>query len=339
MMKFMIIIKISKQLFPEKLDDKINKKIIYYSKKGNNYYDKVEYSKDTIKISGNRSKIDESKNLLESKNSTFYYSLVKSLLYVYFNIDCFEVNSIKVFKNGNKVVAYSEDSIMQVFSEKKSLEINSEKLFGEKYISDTMMNALMNLTMSYKYKDLKFDYTWKCFNTLIRVIFNKHKDFDMLKELKEDLEENSKLYEKSIKFADEVDYNYLDKYFVNGMIYNNILRQGGVKSMIESVRSFNDKRVLCIFKKVLDYQKNKMEPKEYDNIKGYIDSEIKKKNKKNTDVIRFIILKYGYYLRCKFFHGEQIPANFLIFNANLLELDRITEPLQLVCVDLLEKKL
>ena len=107
--------------------------------------------------------------------------------------------------------------------------------------------------------------------------------------------------------------------------------------MIESVRSFNDKRVLCIFKKVLDYQKNKMEPKEYDNIKGYIDSEIKKNNKKNTDVIRFIILKYGYYLRCKFFHGEQIPANFLIFNANLLELDRITEPLQLVCVDLLEK--
>ena len=99
------------------------------------------------------------------------------------------------------------------------------------------------------------------------------------------------------------------------------------------------KEYYVFLKKYLITKKNKMEPKEYDNIKGYIDSEIKKKNKKNTDVIRFIILKYGYYLRCKFFHGEQIPANFLIFNANLLELDRITEPLQLVCVDLLEKKL
>jgi len=79
--------------------------------------------------------------------------------------------------------------------------------------------------------------------------------------------------------------------------------------------------------------------KEYSKIELHYNQCITTHIKKDSDVIRILILKHAYYLRCKYFHAEKIPTNFLINNSNQIELNRITEPLRLICKDLIENKL
>ena len=123
------------------------------------------------------------------------------------------------------------------------------------------------------------------------------------------------------------------------MICNNFPK-GNTQGLVSFFKDFKDIRVITTLKKVMNCKKNDLNSiQEYNNIDSYFNSEIKSNTVKDTDIVRLIILKYAYYLRCKYFHAEKLPANFLINNANYNELLRISKPLSIICKDLLEIKL
>ena len=337
MSKFEIMVTLSKSLFKSEL----RKEVIYYSRNNIDYSDNIIFHNKTISLSGSRTKHMDNTNILETVNSSFYSCLTKALLFAYFERGCFKVKSITVCidEDDSNIKKYEEKEIKQVFIKEKLVEVNSIKLFSNKNISDTMMNSLMNLTLSFNEKDLRFDYTWKCFNSLIRDIFKEKKDFNMLKKLREDLELNPGLYPNILSFSKNIDFNYLNQCFLKAMICNNFPK-GNTQGLISFFKDFKDIRVITTLKKVMNCKKNDLNSiQEYNNIDSYFNSEIKSNTVKDTDIVRLIILKYAYYLRCKYFHAEKLPANFLINNANYNELLRISEPLSIICKDLLEIKL
>lgn len=352
MSTFKIITHIEKVIFEKKydknIDQKINRKIIYFSRNGSNYYDDISLYNDTIYISGNRTKPIVELNILKTVNSTFYYSLVKALLFVYFEKHSFLVKTIEVIVDDKSIIKYNEEDIHQVFKNPKNSnisEIKCDKLFVDKKVSDIAMNALMNLTMSFKYSDLKFDYTWKCFNGLIRHIFNKDKDFEMLRELRNDIEKDKKsetnLYSKTMDFSSELTYDYIKSLSIKAMICNNYPKDK-TKGLYEFLKSFTDYRIVKVLSENLSCKKNELNSiNKFEEICEYYSKLLKYGCTKTNDidVIRFVILKYAYYLRCKYFHAEKIPANFLIENMSQNELNKITEPLSIICYDLFINRL
>lgn len=204
------------------------------------------------------------------------------------------------------------------------------------------MNALMNLTLSFRKKDLQFDFTWKCFNTLIREVFEESEDFKMLKKLRLDLEKNYTDYTSISAFIPNMDVTYMSTCHLNAMICNNFPK-GNIKKqnkLEEFFKEFTDYRVAEVLK-----EKMKCKTKDLNTIGKYADVEsfysqhIAQKTENEIDIIRLVILKYAYYLRCKYFHGEKIPSTFLLVNHNQEELNRISIPVRILCKDLIEHKL
>lgn len=316
------------------------KEIVYFTRDGKNYNDSVIFNKNTISILGSRKKIKNSERILETSNSTHYNSLIKALLFTYFSTRSFSINKIEVFANGKLLKLYKEDDIVQTFSEHKLIDINCSSLFEEKIVSDVTMKALMNLTMSFKYKNLKFDYAWKCFNLLLRYVFRTNKDFDMLRLLRGDIETEKFLYKNILNFADDnITVDYIKSCYINKMICNNFPK-GKTKNLPEFLNSFDDYRVNEALVDKMKCKKNDLQSlNQYNTIQQTLLNKIEKGTKKNTDLVRLIILRYAYYLRCKYFHAEKMPANFIVNNANQNELDRISIPLIIICKDLIENKI
>ncbi|MGI6687428.1 MAG: hypothetical protein ACOX6Y_03540 [Christensenellales bacterium] len=73
--------------------------------------------------------------------------------------------------------------------------------------------------------------------------------------------------------------------------------------------------------------KNELGKDEYLNIALNYEYNINNVIEKPTDIVRLVILKYAYHLRCKRFHAEKLPTNFLINNRNLSELEHVVYPL------------
>lgn len=334
MSEFKIVTILNKDLFKTKLTKEIE-----YFDRDSNFKDAVTFENKKITLSGSRSRRITNNNILESTNSSFYNCLIKALLFAYFETDCFEVESIAIYIDETKKRIYNKTEIEQVFSNEKLENVIPIKLFSNKKTSDVMMKSLMNLTLSFDNGGLRFDYTWKCFNALISKIFNKKKDFDMLKELRRSLEDSPNLYPNIILFASKIDQSYLNDCFLNAMICNNYPK-GNSKGLIKFCKDIKDARVLAVLK-----EKTKCKNKEIKSINEdvklneYFENGIKANIVKDTDVVRLIILKYAYYLRCKYFHGEKSPANFLIRGANYDELLRISKPLTVICKDLIENVL
>lgn len=316
----------------------INKKVPYFChlKKDFEYYDSVSINKNMITISGSRTKNSYNMDILETVNSTFYLSMTKALLYTYFSYGEFEINSIVVDQNNKELIRYNKTDISQVFSAPRLLDINCDKLFEAKTVSDHIANALMNLTMGFNNKDLLFDYTWKCFNVLIRSIFGKKTDFEMLKALRVDIESNSSVYTNILSFMDTCTDDYISKCRINSMICNNYPK-GSTKGLIDFLKSFDDSRVIRILQEKIKCKTQDLKSiNKLDEILSYYSIKLATPCKKDSDLVRFIILKYCYFLRCKYFHGEKMPSNFIIKNMNFGELERMTEPLLLICKDLIE---
>ena len=321
--------------------------IIYYHRGKTAYKDEVSYNENLVSIFGTRSKINKL-DILENPNSTFYITVIKSLLYIYYNNYSFNVSSIDIYIDNKLFKSYSDDKIKQNFciSSCNTQKISCTNLFCDKEISDTTMKALMNLTLSNSYKEISFEYKWKCFNTLIRYLFTKNNttstkitDFSMLVHLKKKIESKDKYFKSTIYFLSNKDDKYFENLSLNSMICNLFPEnaKNNKKNMREFFLGFSD----CDLSKVL---LNKMQCKSkelkkldiYDEIEKHYLNNINSKINVPIDKVRLMILKHAYYLRCKYFHGEKIPSSFLIANSRQEELDKICEPLHLICKDLIE---
>ncbi|MBF0947257.1 MAG: hypothetical protein HXK30_05745, partial [Atopobium sp.] len=277
MSEFKIVTILNKDLFKTKL----TKKIEYLDRNGN-FKDAATFENNRITLSGSRSRRITNNNILESTNSSFYNCLTKALLFAYFKNDSFKVESITIYIDETKKKSYGKDEIEQVFTSENLVKINPIKLLSNKKTSDVMMKSLMNLTLSFNNGGLRFDYTWKCFNVLISKVFNKKKDFDMLKELRRSLEDNPNLYPNIISFSRNIDQSYLSDCFLNAMICNNYPK-GDSKGLINFCKDFEDARVLAVLK-----EKTKCKNKELNSIneavelKKYFENGIKANIVKDT---------------------------------------------------------
>ena len=325
--------------------NKEKKDIEYYKNDTITKSDKVIFKDNIIEISGNRSNSINYETLLTSRNSTCYRHIVKSLLFVYFKYGTFEIEHIKIFNSKNELVKiYSKNDIDQLLEKRfqyDNIEIDLENLFSNKKHSFLTMNVLMNIIISSNNKKYKFDFIWKAFNALIRELSGKSKEYSMLEWLKTDMQNNHQDYPISLEFANKIDNEHLNKRQINLMIKNNYPKattEKALNNLKSFFTTFTDHRICDVLKDRLPVIKHsiskEIDKKRYTDIILHLENQ---KSKNNVDILRLLINKYAYFLRCKYFHAERIPASFIIQNEQSNELDIISEPLLYICIDLVNK--
>ena len=327
MNKFLIKINFKKVSYK----NKEVKNITYYESKIKTYKDKCVFNGEIIEISGSRT-TNINKESMETMNSTIYRTVIKSLLYTYFTLGSFEIENICVKVGREKNNYYNLIQNFKISLEEKYKKIDVEKLFDDSLAkSNLVMEALMHIMQSILYeKEFRFDNLWKCFNCLITKFSNKKTEQDKLKAIKESIDKHPNLYKNILDYAQTVDENYLNNRWITGMLVNNITNKTNLMNL---VTSFNDYRVISNLKKNINCLKKVMSEQELSYCKNEL--ECKTKKQKDGDIARFLILKYAYFLRNKYFHAERIPTYFIVENRSHKELNEISEPLLLICIDLI----
>ena len=337
--KFKIQVQIDRKYFEESKF----LEVIYCEKNDKSFTDKVSFVNNEVIIEGSRSKINIDK-MLQTQLSTYYKVLIKSLLYVYFTFGEFTIKNIviKVGKNEKSDTIISH----QMFSKQIPMEysgIETKGLVENLEVSDNTMNVMMYLVQSIVYyEEFRFENLWKAFNILIREYSEEtrgKKEFDRLISLRKNIEDHVDKFSRVLEYGNSVDTEFLQSLWISQMITNNI-KKGGKdeeKRVKAEVDCFEDERVLKVLIEKIECKKEAFKSQTIEEYRSEIRDKIKLEKKNNIDIIRLIILKYAYFLRNKFFHAERWPAHFLIDNDNLKELNKVSLPLTLICVDLLNQ--
>lgn len=270
-------------------------------------------------------------------------------MYTYFVNNSFTINSISI-NCSDKTYELPTENIQQRF--KKTLDQNEilacdtlHSLFENAGISHKLNTALSYLVIGLETNENvgSFDNLWRSFNGLAKMATSKSKDSEVLRELRDVIEQKYDEFELLNEFAGKLTTDYLEKRYISEYIkneYKDIKNLCGFNRMKEHMLlSFTDFRVCTVIIQRMNCKKREL--KLYDpnnNIDKELDKRILNRNVDNFDVVRLLILKYSYFLRCKYFHGEKIPENFLVNTIESKELTYMSIPLKLMIFDILNTK-
>ncbi len=287
-----------------------------------------------IVIHGSRSKLIN--DFLETKNSTFYKALIKSLIFTYIKLGQFEINNILISKNNSpfESIKFTQEFSNSLYAKEIS-RINTDTLFDKNlHISDVFMNSMMNLIHSAKYSATQFESSWKALNNIGRYLEpNKSiRDFDFLKNIRKLMECHPEIFSNSLSFASGIEEAYLNERWLIAWINDRYNTPKQIEDLYNIINEFDDSRVLSILKEKIICKRNSIP--DFENFNKQIERKIENGVKNDIDIIRLLVLKYGYFLRNKYFHAERPPANFLIQTTNFEELNIISRPITFLTIDL-----
>ena len=338
MTEFEISICLDKNIFLEKME----RNITYYK---DDYKDHVVFNGNDIKITGNRARKIQLDDALFTTQSTYYQDIVKSLLFSYFSHGEFKIIEIGM-SVGEETKVVKQENLLQKFSFRfnKNIIRNAdplEVLFKNDEESEVLMKSLMYLVTSFNGDENRFDNLWKSFNVLIKKISGQGSDWDMLVGYKMYLLENEAKFINTLGFIEKtIDSNYLETCRISAMINNNhpqLDTEKKVKNFKERLLlNYNDKRICSILKEKMIVKKKRLKADTFSEIEKELDRRIAREIVDDTDVIRFLVLKYMYYLRCKYFHGEKWANKFLYANQDSDELDRMSILLEIHIGDIIQ---
>ncbi len=320
--------------------------------------DSITITERSILISGFRSKKTSFENCFKGTDTVIYKELLRCMVFAYMTQkvdmqlgDCTITTDKKIY-NENDFGLINHSKLKPLCD---SLVLNKticEDIFLKGDWSTSLLTSLMEFIVAYNSDTsdkevLLFEY-WKAFNTLYSFYYERTKEpNDDTKEYKElnAIKEFAKLHLSSsskslIDFADKHYSKSVMVFRLRAYLLNVKKRASKNKKkerVKEAIMEFNEPRLLSKFNEVVHYDINKKKSSlgiEIKDING-IDAQIKSSTESDIELLCFATIKYGYFLRCRHFHGERSTSDFLIFNsAESYEISIITEMLKLLIIDL-----
>lgn len=347
MNKFKIVIKYL--VTNDNVDKEINETIDYeYYKNGNTeeiFSDKIEFSDKAIVITGTRSKEINIENCWKSKYSNYRRSIISSLFYLFnFYQSEIDVQQISIISNNDEVIIpHSEDFLTGTLNnqfihvEKIKQYLFSKISFPDE--SDLMFRVLQ--TQIQYLKEKKFHFAYRMFNIMYSYRYDDpKKDKQAILDLltSENINEN---LQKSIKLSK-------DFFFASEESFKNLMYNWIINDEIEA-KQFSDKicfntfqyknvNILNMIKSIIDtYYNSNGQYKSYKKMSFKCLEKSLKLNddtlESEIDYLRIIVL-YAQFRRNKILHGANIDPDFFISNINLETLDRLSNIIYQLSIDL-----
>ena len=306
------------------------KKDIYYS---DQHFDKLKITNKGIYLECNRAKDRDLSKILTDFRSTFNNQITKSLIF-FISTNSFRplISSIRIEKDELEIkkdeYTYPSEKLLQPFNRNLSREllINKDKLdalFNSDVKSQTLMMSL-SLWLKGATSELAgdgFDCFWTSFNSLYTFITQKDKEFDKLKEIKKFILLNRDLFVNSSSFFDGFGDKDIRKLRWREMILNDYDNEKKTKAFRDFLFRYEDYRINKVFLEILPYRKAFLSNAGYlGEVETHINTAIRNKKKDNYEVLCLYMIKYGYFIRNKYFHGEKLDPTI-----HLIKTDEISE--------------
>lgn len=299
----------------------------------NNINDKLRISTYSINLICKRSKDRELSRLLTDFKSTINLQITKGISFfaaVKGSIPKIEKIVItKIDAIGTILDTYETKKVIQPFhstlppdlvftaSDLKVLFDGNEK---SKVLLVALSFWLKGVTASQPGES--FDKLWTSFNSLYSFITREKGETNKLVKMKDFIISNPNLFSMSCKVFDSFDKDKIRELQWRNLILNDHENEKHTKSFHGFIMRYSDYRINQVFYDIICYRKDYLlKHNLLNDTVNHINSCIRKNEKNNIEVLTLYLIKYSYFIRNKYFHGEKINPTFhLIQNDEIEEL-------------------
>lgn len=312
--------------------------------------DTITFSVNEINIELYRSKKYEDGSILSNSNNTINVQIRKALLCYYAISARFPlIRNISISRREHNGSYYD---YMECKSFIQPLNISQSSCPRSFVFTPSIVDLLLEeslkgksfrIAMSYWLKGcvsndeyFKFDRYWRAFNRLYMYQGGKTKEFDCMVLMRSFILQNEKYFPNSISVTNKYSKSELHSYRWNKMILNDYDTRKKNGALVDFVLRYHDRRIMQLFKEKLACRMQFLIDEGLDR---KVNSHINQYSTtiQDAELVTLIAIKYAYYIRNKFFHGEVPDGTFKIKNDNIdQEIQRINILLEVLVWELIE---
>jgi hypothetical protein len=289
--------------------------------------DEITISKNKVNITCNRK--DESKypDIMTKINNTFYKQILKSLVYYYCLVG---INNkitcvlFELYKNNVVIdyLRYENNDIIQLFNGTISYQFtfnqaNTSLLFQENNKGKAIKTSLTYFLKGSTSIDpfYKFDRFWRSLNKLYSYFGATTNDADCRIKLKTFIDQNPNYFNRTISKVNTLNgHDIRNQFKWRSYILDEFNSNREYSTLADTIIRYSDERVAVLFEQVLIYREKELNKvHRYITVVDHINECKRNHNRKDTDLIGLLALRYGCYLRNKTFHGEIDDNSFRLY--------------------------
>ncbi|MNO87988.1 hypothetical protein D3C76_794220 [compost metagenome] len=302
----------------------------YYT---DDFFDELEIIEAGITLICYRSKGRNISRILTDYKSTINTQITKAIFYyIAVNGSIPRIDYIKIEETSpsgdKKEFIYDSDKLIQPFegSLPDNLLIPEEKL-SPLFLADKKANTIL-LALSLWIKGSKsnlagdgFDRLWTSFNSLYSFISTGNNEFEKLKDMRNFILTNRDLFSESTRLFSEINDTELRKLRWRELVLNDYVNESNTKAFRDFILRYKDQRIMKVFSEILPYRKDFLSRKGYINeVESHISTFIEAGENDDHELLCLYLIKYSYFIRNKYFHGEKLDPTFY-----LIKTDEISE--------------
>lgn len=319
-------------------------------KGGGSSKDTIIFSVNEINIELYRSRKYEDGSILSNSNNSINVQIRKALL-CYYGISARlpMIRNISICRREHNGLCYN---YMECKSFIQPLNINQSSCPRSFVFTPSIVDLLLEeslkgksfrIAMSYWLKGcvsndeyFKFDRYWRAFNRLFMYQGGDAKEINCMIAMRNFILQNEIHFSRSISETNRYSKSQLHSFRWNKMILNDYDTRKKNKTLVDFVLRNHDRRIMELFKEKLVCRMQFLTDAGFDSI---VNSHINQHSTtiQDGELVTLIAIKYAYYIRNKFFHGEFPDGTFKIKNDNIdQEIQRINILLEILVWELIE---
>lgn len=280
---------------------------------GNTEFDMIDISNERIIVSGKRSRPITLHQVLYNTSSTLNLQITKSLAFYYLCTGYpFDIDKIEL-KVDNMVVEDETDfrqpftKQLDTFQIMNVYELQSMFSLTDKRFLTSLVYYINGV------RENSFDNLWRSFNSLYSIIIPSGKEFDKLVGMRAFIETHPTEFALTLAHISLDTAADIRKLRIREFILNNWESIGQINTYVETIKRFSDARIIQVFNDTLIYRSSHLKSagKEVE-VTTHIANCLSSNNQKDKELLCFYVLKYGYFIRNKYFHAEKADPYFLL---------------------------
>ena len=304
--------------------------------------DKIVLYDGYFTICGTRKSRLAVENVFDNPGNYLLDEIVKCLVFLYLCLNAkIEKNKIEIIwerKNPEIIIAdssrilvnlkkeLSTDQIIPIDIGKKLFVQNKDELKNKEKINE-LCNCLIDYAYALNYEsdniEIKFYYYWKAYNSIYNFISSEESEEQKKQNVEDEVKklDNFESFSKGVVMAhiDEIKSIDLKSFIQKNAYYKKHFNS--FESVVNLINQKKDKILQQLYYEVYTrcpflFDETSTKKEEKDKIKQKMDRTIHRSQKENySELFLFLVNRFGYWLRCKFFHGESKPVSFVLINS------------------------
>ena len=315
-------------------------------KQSNGKQDVFRFSASAIELTLVRSKKYDT--IITRPQNSINSQIIKALI-AYYAVS----NVISPIKNftirrvvGTNEEVYSEcEAFQQPLRIRRTMEneLHFQTTILSTIIEDIPRGAALRIALSYWLNAmvvdnvyLKFENLWRAFNRLYVYQGNGQNEFESMKTMKQLILDNQDKFPQSMAITNGYTKEELHSFRWQQMILNDYPTRNHTQALVDFIERYRDSRIMVLLNEKLVCRE------EYINESGKW-TEVQNHIARNThtisdiELVTILCIKYAYFIRNKYFHGETLDGTFKLMQDNIdFEFERISKLLSTLIFEIID---